>query len=230
MCEYGYLLSPINSCLNMSGCYSLQINSCYECDSQNYLSNGTCIYNEYPCIKSEMFSQRCYECAHGYYLANNYQCYSCVKNCDYCINGNSCIQCFYNFYYNNNTKTCEQCPQNCASCSNGNSCDKCSGFYQYDGGKCVCNLLGSCDDTILYFSSSLHSLNPVYCPVGNFLDENNICRPCLQGCKNCTSSLVCIECYNSFCLKGAACYNQTQKLCNYSYAKHLITMLIFYLF
>ena len=126
VCDTDFLLNQENLCINISGCYLIQGNFCAECDSQHYLSNGVCINNGYPCLQSESFSHRCYQCGIGYYLTNDFQCNSCIKYCDYCINGNECINCFYSFYFNNNTKTCEQCPENCASCSNGSSCDKCS--------------------------------------------------------------------------------------------------------
>ena len=139
-----------------------------------------------------------------------------MEYCDYCINGNSCIHCYYNFYFNNYTKKCEKCPENCASCSNGNSCDKCIGFYDYDGGKCTCNLLGNCYRIFVYVTTHFRTMGNTLCTNGYFVDQNNVCRPCLPGCQACSSTTVCTNCFDGFCLKGDTCYNQTEGLCRIS--------------
>ena len=137
-----------------------------------------------------------------------------MEYCDYCINGNSCIHCYYNFYFNNYTKKCEKCPENCASCSNGNSCDKCIGFYDYDGGKCTCNLLGNCYRIFVYVTTHFRTMGNTLCTNGYFVDQNNVCRPCLPGCQTCTSTTVCTNCFDGFNLKGETCYNQTEGVSN----------------
>lgn len=200
-CEYGWLKTGEGKCIIDAGCQIYENDKCYLCGWNYYLQNGICHEASYPCIP-QYYSSDCAYCYPGNYLTNDFTCSQCPTGCNYCINGEECIQC-YSGFYKDDSGFCKPCPENCDVCTDKNKCDKCSFLYYLEDSKCICSYPDSCDmHAMKCFDTMADEQN---CNEGYYLSGSG-CKPCLQGCKSCSSVTRCTDCFDNFTESSGFCY------------------------
>jgi len=90
---------------------------------------------------------------------------------------------------------CESCVQDhCLQCKSPTNCTKCATGYYVKAGKCVAN-----------------------CGLGYYVNQSNVCTPCIEFCDVCEDGTSCTVCSNSMYFdksitdKTAGCLSSTTK-------------------
>ncbi|KAL4438372.1 hypothetical protein ABPG74_009411 [Tetrahymena malaccensis] len=184
------------------------INACTTCKDGMYLQSGRCQYCSESCQTCEKESYICTSCKKNEFLQNK-QCLQChsscltcsgiATNCTSCQEGYSvdpktgiCVDskpiCNSNEYMDRDYK-CQKCYEPCASC------------YYYPN-RCTSCITGFKLNP--KYSSCEHDY--VTCKQGEFLAENNQCKPCDSSCTTCElQSTRCTSCKDGFTLSRNSC-------------------------
>ena len=201
-------------CVNDSTCSScasgrsLYYNGTYYCLTScppNYYSDGSsrcalCSPNCTTCINTltcdvcdDGFFRReiangvhqCKTTCPSYYYGDpsSKTCKTCMSECLNCTTGTTCDVCNTTFYRDRpiggGSDQCLHCTSNCSTCSSASFCLTCpAGYYQYtvDPSTAIC---------------------VSQCPESYYPSPDFVCRHCLDGCRVCTNSTKCIDCYPS---------------------------------
>lgn len=185
-CEKCYLEGCTNSCISSS--------KCFECDPGYYIDNN---FHCHKCSDSlcEDCSngEECQQCKKGSYLDQNSQCHSCnIENCDYCLDSSKCEIC-EDGYYIDFAHYCTKCDDpNCRICDQY-SCSECKDGYFFNGYGCEQKcLIENCVDC------SITPRECLECKEKYFLNVDESCQPCPEGCQVCRDSKTCIECAEGY--------------------------------
>ncbi|KAL4471652.1 hypothetical protein ABPG74_008545 [Tetrahymena malaccensis] len=182
-------LQNCNKCDSSQGYFFYQ-QSCYKTCPNGYLgvtnqsASASCIQCAQKCLTCSGAIDKCIKCNLGYYL-NAGDCSPCSQNCSVCTNSTTCQQCQSGAYLINSgcTTNCppgmfgNQVTQICQNCDL--SCLTCNGPYQFD---CL-----SCQDSSKVVKEGV-CVDPQQCVGSYFLDKNNVCSPCDQGCLTCNQT------------------------------------------
>ena len=207
-CVEGYDLNE-GKCELLDYCVSKVSDECILCDSNHYLVNSKCEKNSNYCAISQYYSDRCNECIYGFFLNDQKKCSSCDPLCYICVDKSECIEC-YSETYKNTQGSCIVCPENCWSCDQ-NGCNYCNYLYELVDGKCKCTISTGCD--IYYEKENIDKLaSGSSCGAGTFWTGSQ-CSLCMQGCKSCSSSTSCEDCYSEFCYVDGYCYEDEDEVC-----------------
>ncbi|EAR86018.1 transmembrane protein, putative (macronuclear) [Tetrahymena thermophila SB210] len=229
-CISGYTYNAqINYCIpNTNSCHEScnqcsqnnDPNSCTSCRDGMYLSSGKCQYCSNKCQTCEFGPNKCTSCQSNEFLLNN-QCQQChnscltcsgkATNCTSCQDGllkdpktGICIMntpiCRSNEYLDSKNQ-CQKCLSPCASCSNQPyMCSSCISGYKLNSQTLQCE-----QDIIT-------------CKDGQFLDQNNKCKPCHSFCNTCEQqSDRCTSCRPGLLLIQSFCYDE---VCQDGYFKN----------
>lgn len=205
--------------LNCTACMSDKLLAFGECVSKcpdgSYQQGAKCIHCESGCSSCtgpntcnscmatySMLNSHCYNPCPATYFSVSGICSPCLRNCDHCESSLSCTQCQQGFYWNqtaclpvpqcalgayfNGTK-CANCHEKCERCWDGNvtACYSCSAGY------------------FLNVSSCAEPLK--ICSQGWFLNANNTCNTCPNGCSQCTNATTCTSCKSGFYMSSSTC-------------------------
>ncbi|KAL4480200.1 hypothetical protein ABPG74_020716 [Tetrahymena malaccensis] len=204
----------IPNCIQCSGGQK-----CDQCDSANgYFSdsNQICVKCDQPNQVKNNQKNGC-DCQKGFFLDSNNICQKCQEGCDDCdiSKCNSCIQ----GYYIENQK-CSKCIANCIQCSNNQKCDQCDSakgyftnskqvqfqilfqihfnIYDYSNISQICV---KCDQPNQVKNNQKNSCD---CQKGYFLDSNNVCQKCQEGCEDC-DIIKCNSCTQGYYKESQKC-------------------------
>ncbi|EAR94687.2 latrophilin/CL-like GPS domain protein (macronuclear) [Tetrahymena thermophila SB210] len=180
-------LQNCNQCDSTQGYFFYQ-QACYKTCPSGYLGDikqsPSCIQCAQKCLICSGKIDTCTQCNLGYY-SNASDCSPCSQYCQQCTNSTTCQQCQSGTYLINSGCT-TKCPigmfgnqitQMCQNCDT--SCSTCNGPYQFD---CL-----SCQDPSKVVKEGV-CVDPNQCIGSYFLDKNNNCSPCDQGCLSCNQT------------------------------------------
>ena len=185
---------------------SLQCQRCpFGCNT--CLLDGSCFICETG-FTLDPTTKVCYvsTCMLNQYNDTNSTCMNCVPECLSCSGtATNCTACPVNTFLSNMTcgttcplgtfghvqsKSCRKCDPRCLQCSSFSNCT-------------ICQL----DFYLLSFYNPKNTPCVPACPVGFYVDINNICQRCYKDCKSCygPSEYQCLECYPNFKLDEGKC-------------------------
>ncbi|EAR86012.1 leishmanolysin family protein (macronuclear) [Tetrahymena thermophila SB210] len=183
-------------------------NACTSCRDGMYLQSGRCQYCSNKCQTCDRDANSCTSCRRDEFLQNK-ECMKCHSscltcdgistNCTSCQNGFSkdpktglCVDstpvCKSDEYMDRNNK-CQKCSSPCASCFYyPNRCSSCISGYKLNNQTYQCEYdYPTCED-------------------GQFLDQDNKCKPCDSSCATCDqTSKRCTSCKSGFILSRNTC-------------------------
>ena len=243
ICKDGYYLSNNNKCLECdSNCKTCKDNStsCTSCNKGKFLYENECLDCAENCQSYDQNNCKCNICKTNYQLLRG-QCNECEElpfHCtNYKINTCNCNNCD-DGYYLNSEYICKQCNDNCKTCNNNenectscndhyfiinNICYECTGCNETEKDSCKCI---SCQDGT-YLNKNYQCIkcdtsckkckdfksNCIDCYDGYYLN-NNLCSPCFNRCKKCTtqsydiSNQNCISCFDNYILFNNNCIDE----------------------
>ncbi|KAL4507650.1 hypothetical protein ABPG73_012338 [Tetrahymena malaccensis] len=193
--------------LGCSSCFGTLQQNCITCNDSYYLDDSSKI-----CQKilncDQIQKNSCLKCKDGYYINSNNACSPCPTGCLTCQSQQSCQTCDQanNYYFSQSSQVCNLCnisqgysiiQQTCLKCFDG--CSQCKGPLQQDCLACedsyylqkdsnLCQKILNCD--IIVGNTCKQ------CKKGYYLNSNQQCVSCSQGCLNCKSGQSCLECDN----------------------------------
>lgn len=169
-CPQGSTWNPsTNSCrCNIQGHYVIN-NVCSPCPSNSFWNGITCQCNP-------NFIQSGSSCIPSCPTGSTWNGQSCTCSFGFNLIGGTCVQCDPNSSYNSNQQTCicnsgfygtwqqcSRCDSSCSTCTSATQCTSCpSGSNLNSLGVCVRGCSGS-----------------------NYIDANNLCKPCMANCVLC---------------------------------------------
>ncbi|KAL4471907.1 hypothetical protein ABPG73_001157 [Tetrahymena malaccensis] len=217
-CPIGKFADDLSkSCLNCpTGCSDCKSHTHCDTCSEGYEQSGqTCIDTSCtnPCRTCNFISTFCLSCLNGFYLSPQNTCVSscpkgyfknvksmtcspCSRGCITCLDDKNCSQCDTSNGYRQQERECTTCISPCATCSleNPNSCFSCENSMPIQNSQCV-----------------------QACSEGFYLDKNNVCAPCLEGCNSCDDANSCISCNKNYrlfsnknvqiCINSISCFS-----------------------
>ena len=158
---------------------------CYRCAHSE--CDYACKIADCPATCSVWQNVICVSCPDGFYNYGSL-CYSCLHSGCKCSLGSDCVECLPGRYeissYCNNT-----CPTECITCTSINNCSTCvPGKY---GPACASDCVTLCEDGYCDKHSGICSSG---CRTDQYLDSNQVCRPCFHRCNSCTHYSNCTSC------------------------------------
>ena len=211
--DNGYCFTCDDDCLtcdNMLTCLTCKESIALNSTSRGCKCPGGCgICNSIACIlcldiNANASGTRCI-CKDGYYIdysTNQFNCSSCMKECEKCISGLICTKCFdaitqelttdsskckckSGYYITgliSSTNNCLACDPSCATCVSSLTCTTCK-----DPNSKV-SLIGKCECKDMYFMNG------------------SVCTKCFGDCLSCNSYPGCTQCLeNNTFLNGSNC-------------------------
>jgi len=212
-----------NFCINECPANTINIqNVCINCTQPNCQTCDSSLDNCLQCtLDSFLLNGKCVDdCPVGYFNDFN-KCSPCNPLCTKCTSAEVCQACIDNYILLNNHTCTDKCPagyieglvdnnakvtfpvkievtigqiEGCIKCPD-EGCLKCS---DKDISTCI-----QCESPLLLLNGDCYER----CPSGHYAD-NEICSPCSQGCKSCTSPLSCDKCDEGLFLKGTSCESE----------------------
>jgi hypothetical protein len=179
------------SCLTCLDNSAVVKGSVCECKTGQVCSN--CLGNCNSCTSSA-----CNSCKSGYLLNNGVCERDCGKGCIECTIKTICTQCSIGFFLKSNL--CESCPFKCDECTSASNCKKCSqGYYFTPPSTCS----RACSTACIGCEESTGACSS--CKTGFFLDSDESCIKCPEGCEKCNSLSDCTSCSTGYVLNKGKC-------------------------
>lgn len=174
-------------------CQKGDLKMCRQCDNSTILQEGQCKFN----------------CTSGYFFnSKTKQCDVCNSFCSICTDTTKCLQCKSPKILLEDNSCVDECPEGyvrfgsvCVRCQNTKDCKQCSPLNTQI---CV-----DCYKPLVLFEGVCLPT----CPEKYFINLNNVCSPCVEGCKKCENSNSCKICEEGYYMKNGLCV----KDCNDNY-------------